>query len=489
MSAWGFALALTAAAQAGSVDIHGFGAESIGRGIGGVAVPDGAKTVFRNPALLQSLSWAEASVGYGVYRGAFPKAPPVHWDTNRDGYLDELDDGLQLPAERPRSDGVSVTIGRNVGSKVGIALNAFFPSDQILRLRTTEPALPSWVMYGNRTQRVELGLGLGAELYKGLSLGVSTELIAKARYRIYGTLDIAIGGADEGTTAPGDLLDEVRVDVHEMTLDLVPRFIPLAGFHWDVGVLLPALEGLDLGVAWRGSSGIPVDADIDLQLNGALQDMGDLETMNIALVMPVELSIYDHYVPERWSFGAAYQPEGWPLVYVDVHRTQWAQMRVNVAHVTDSAIRSQLFQVEEDLIDDANQYSATFTNTTSVHTGMEVDLPGINTGGKAGRIESVIRLGLAHIPSPLQSQSDGTTFLDADRILFAGGFGLTHQDPWGLVPGPVSWDFFYTRHQLASGELQPEAQPVLTAGAPVNGQAIPIGGHLWSAGMQFSVSF
>ena len=254
-------------------------------------------------------------------------------------------------------------------------------------------------------------------------------------------------------------------------------------------LLLPPLDGLALGVTWRGSSGIPVDADIDLQLNGALQDMGELDTMNIALVMPVELSIYDHYVPERWSFGAAYQRKGWPLFYVDVHRTQWSKMRVNVAHVTDSAIRSQLFQVEEGLIDDANDYSATFEDTTSVHTGTEVGLPGIETKGRAGRIEPVVRLGFAHIPSPLAAQSDGTTFLDADRILFSGGFGLTHKDPWGLVPGPVSWDFFFTRHQLASGELQPEAQSVLTAGASVNGQSIPIGGHLWSAGMQFSVSF
>ena len=372
---------------------------------------------------------------------------------------------------------------------MGFALNAFFPADQILRLRTTEPALPSWVMYGNRTQRVELGLGIGAEIFKGLSIGVSTELIAKARYRIYGTLDIAVGGAEEETAATGELLDSVRVDVHEMTLDLVPRFIPLAGFHWDVGDLFPVLDGLDVGVAWRGSSGIPVDADIDLQLNGTLQDMGELEPMNLALVMPVELSIYDHYVPQRWSFGLAYQREDWPLVYVDVHRTYWSKMRVNVAHVTESAIRSQLFQVEEDLIDDANEYSATFEDTTSVHTGTEITLPSIDTRGKAGRIKPVLRLGFAHIPSPLSSQSEGTTFLDADRILFAGGFGITHRDPWDLVPGPVAWDFFYTRHQLASGELRPESQPVLTAGAPVNGKAIPIGGHLWSAGMQFSVSF
>ena len=64
MSVWGIALALTAAARAGSVDVHGFGAESIGRGIGGVAVPDGGRRCSNPPSC--SLLVGRASVGYGV---------------------------------------------------------------------------------------------------------------------------------------------------------------------------------------------------------------------------------------------------------------------------------------------------------------------------------------------------------------------------------------------------------------------------------------
>ena len=476
-------------AWAGSVDVFGFGAASIGRGQGGVAIADGGMTVFRNPALLQNLSMAEAVVGFSVNRGRFPDGPPVYWDTNQDGTIDVNDEGLEVRGEAPHSDGLTLSIGRHVGKKVGLALNAFLPTDQFLRLRTTEPSLPSWVMYGNRTQRFEIGIGLGAELYRGLSLGVGTEMVAKARYQIRGTLDVAVGGLEEGDETPEDLIDQVRVDVHEMTLNLVPRFVPIVGAHWDAGVLVPALEGLSAGVVWRGSSGFPITADIDLQLNGEVSGLGDLESMGVALVMPVELSIYDHYVPERWSFGAAYEFKSTSRVYVDVHHTRWSGMRVNVAHVTESAVRSQLFQVEGDLVEDGNVYKAQFEDTLSVHTGTEVSLPGIETKGQAGTIRPVARAGFAYIPSPLINQGGGTAFLDADRMLFTAGFGVIHGDPFGLVPGDVAWDVFYTRHHLASGELMPVAAEDSIAGMPVDGAPIPVGGALWSFGLQFSVNF
>ena len=112
------------------------------------------------------------------------------------------------------------------------------------------------------------------------------------------------------------------------------------------------------------------------------------------------------------------------MFYVDVHRTQWAQMRVNVAHVTDSAIRSQLFQVEEDLIDDANQYSAS-TNTTSVHTGTEVDLP----ASTRGWLDALSWSFVSALPtSPVHSShSRAGPIPGRGPDLFAGGFGLTHQ--------------------------------------------------------------
>ena len=476
-------------ADAGSIDTYGFGAASIGRGMGGVSVADGSMTVFRNPALLQKLEWAEASVGFAFQRGAFPQSPPVYWDTNRDGSINANDEPLEMPGGGQQTDGLTLSIGRHVGPKAGIALNAFLPTDQFLRLRTTEPALPAWVMYGNRSQRFELGVGFGVELYKGLSLGVGTELIAQAKYRINGTLDVAAGAVQNESDTAQDLIEYVRVDVHEMTLDLIPRFVPVAGFHWDVGTLFSELDGLNLGVAWRGSSGIPVSADIDLQLNGSLNQLGDLGDLGLSIVMPVELSIYDHYVPERWSFGASYEREGWPLIYIDLHRTLWSGMKVNVAQVTESAIMSQVFQVEENLVEDENQYSVAFSDKWSFNTGTEVTLPALKTKGKAGDVVPILRAGFGYFPSPLVEQGRGSSFVDSDRMMFATGLGIRHLDPFGLVPGPVGWDIFYTRHALAEGSLTPEPSEHTMAGIPVDDASIPIGGSLWSFGFQFSVSF
>ena len=469
--------------------MYGYGAASIGRGMGGVSVADGAMTVFRNPALLQQMDWAEATVGYTFQRGSFAQSPPVQWDTNRDGSIDSSDSPLEVPENGIETDGLTLSIGRHVGQKAGIALNVFVPTAQFLRLRTTEPSLPAWVMYGNRSQRFEIGVGFGVELYKGLSLGVGTELVSKARYRINGTLDVAAAGAESGDQDPEDLIEYMRVDVHEMTLDLVPRFVPLAGFHWDVGTLVPTLVGLNLGFSWRGSSGFPVSADIDLQLNGALNQVGELGNLGASVVMPVELSIYDHYVPERWTIGVSYEREGLPLFYVDLHRTLWSGMKVNVAHVTESAIKSQVLQVEEDLVEDQNRYSVSFADKWSFNTGMEVTLPAFMTSGKAGDITPILRAGFGYFPSPLTAQGRGSAFVDADRLMFAGGLGVRHLDPFGLVPGPVGWDVFFTRHQLAKGELTPEPSENSNAGIPVDGKAIPIGGSLWSLGLQFSVSF
>jgi long-subunit fatty acid transport protein len=474
---------------AGPVDIYGYGAASIGRGQGGVSIADGGMTVFRNPALLQGLEWAEASAGFGLFRAEFPTSPKVYWDTNQDGVLDSSDSPLSVNPDSPEADGMSLSMARNVGDKMGIALNAFLPTSRLMRFGTTEPTLPTWVMYGNRTQRVDLSVGAGVELYKGLSVGAAVEVTAMARYQISGTIGVGVGAASSEEDELGDLVDDVTVDIHQMTLDLVPRMVPIFGFHWDVGRLFDPLDGLQLGSSWRAESGIPVDAAIDLQLNGSIQNLGELNDMAVTLVMPIEFSVFDHYIPERWSIGASYQHKGKSLVYVDFHHTKWSGMEVNVARVTASAIRSQLFDVKEDLVDDANDYNAVFKDTQSIHTGTEIHLPVISTNGNAGDIVPIVRAGIALVPSPLVSQDAGSAFLDSDRMLFSFGAGVIHEDPTLLLPGPIQWDLFYTSHLLAEGSLAVADAGTMRPGAPVNGEPMPIGGSLWSAGMQLTVSF
>jgi long-subunit fatty acid transport protein len=476
-------------ALAGSVDTYGFGAQSIGRGQGGIAIPDGALTAMRNPALLQDLEMAQAVIGYGVFRSSFDSVPPLYWDTNRDGRIDGSDNPLYVQPDAANADALTIAIGRHVGKRFGLAFNGLVPTDRLLRLRTIEPAMPNWIMYGNRSQRYEFALGFGLEAYKGVSIGAAVELIARARYRVNATLRAGVSGAQEGDESVADLVDTVELDIHDMTLDLVPAFVPVLGIHWDVGKLLPPLEGLAIGAVYRGESGLPIDVDIDIQVDASVSSMGELDPLLLSLALPIEVEIFDHYVPERWSWGLAYKYKDAARAYVDVHHYSWSRMRLNIAKLTSAEVRSEMLQLGDGSVSDGNAYTVRFRNTTEVHTGVEGWIPKIALKGPAEYVQFVARTGFGYAPSPLVTQGAATNFLDADRMLFAGGLGINHMDPFELVPGPVSWDLFITFHRLASGNMkQPGAGPD-RPGSPVDGAAIPIGGHLWSTGVQWSVDF
>ena len=476
-------------AIAGPVDIYGFGAQSIGRGQGGIAIADDSTTVFRNPALLQDLKMAEAVLGFGVYRSSFSLVPPLYWDTNQDGLIDDQDDPLRVQPDASNADALTLSIGRNVGKRFGLAFNGFVPTGSLLRFRTIEPAMPNWVMYGNRSQRYEFALGFGARVWRGLSLGAATEIVARARYRVSADIYAGANASQEGAEETSDLIDEVVIDVHDMTLDLVPSFVPIVGLYADAGEWVPSLEGLTAGLVYRWPSGLPIEVDLDIQINGALTGLADFEPMLLTLALPAQLQIFDHYVPGRLSWGLAYGYRDMGRVYMDVHHTQWSAMRLNVAKLTAAEINSELLQIGADSVVDGNAYEVEFSDTTSLHMGAEGFLPAIQVKGPAKELDIVVRGGFGYIPSPLVSQGESSIFLDADRVLFAGGLGFTHQDPLNLVPGPVSWDVFFTLHTLASGELKPVDAGPERPGSPVNGQAVPIGGNLWSTGAQWSVEF
>ena len=320
--------------------------------------------------------------------------PDVYWDTNRDGTLDGTDAPLSLLSQAPNADGMTLSMARNIGDRVGVAINGFFPSKRLMMFGTTEPSLPTWVMFGNRTQRVDLSLGLGAELFKGLSLGASVEVVAMARYQILGTIDVGVGASETEEDDMGDLVDDIVVDIHEMSLDIIPRAIPIFGFHWDVGRLIEVLDGAHLGASWRAASGIPIDAKLDLQVNGTLADLGELEEMSLTIVMPVELIF----------LIIMFRPVGlWCRVPIQKMALGVCRCASNamVGHAGQCGTRHRICDSEpgfqsgrRHLVDDANQYTALFSDTTDVHAGTEIYLPTIDTQGKANSLEPVLRFGL-----------------------------------------------------------------------------------------------
>jgi long-subunit fatty acid transport protein len=482
-------LGFIGSAAAGPVDIYGFGAQSIGRGQGGIAIADGSTTVFRNPALLHGLKMAESVIGYGLYRSAFAEVPPLYWDTNQDGFVDGNDDPLSMQPGSPSADAISFAIGRNVGNRFGMAFNGFVPTGSLLRFQTIEPSMPNWVMYGNRSQRYEFAVGVGGELFRGVSVGAATEMVARARYRLNASITAGASVAEDGEGQAADLLDTIVIDVHDMTLDLVPSFVPILGLHLEAGEWAPELAGLTAGLVYRGSSGVPIDVDIEVQINGSLSEVADFDPMMLALAMPAQFKIFDHYVPARVSAGVAYQYRDFGRVYADVHRTRWSEMQLNVATLTAAEVNSELLQVGAAGIADGNAYSVSFEDTWSTNVGGEIFLPTIPVQGDADALDIVIRGGFGLVPSPMRNQGKQSAFLDSDRMLFAGGLGFTHRDPFGLVPGPVSWDAFFSYHRLADGFLTPVDAGPHRPGSTIGGRAIPLGGNLWSTGAQWSVEF
>jgi hypothetical protein len=476
-------------ALAGPVDVFGFGADSMGRAGSGVALAASPSGVFANPAGMARMPRSELMLGYSLQRGDFADLPGLRWDTNQDGLISDSDAPLRLDSDPLPADGLSFALGRPVGKRFGVALAGFVPTRGLLRIHTFEPSLPTWFLYENRLQRYELILGFGWEQLPGVHIGGAVELITRARYQLTATMDAKVRGAQEGDSDAGQLIGPIVFDAHEMVIDLVPSYAPIVALHWDVGEAIPPLEGLELGGTWRGAVGLPVDVQVDLQANIDVQDVGDLDPLTIPVVAPFHLSVYDHYVPSRLALGVGYvHPGGRGQVGLDLVRTAWQEMQLNVAHTVSAEVQTPLVQIAEGTIEDGNALSVELRPVWSIRGGGEWWLPPLSTDGRWGTLRLGLRGGGGLEPSPLVSQTSQSSLLDADRFLVAGGLGLQHADPFGIVGGPVNWDAFAQLHRYAEGELQ-VGGGADRPGRPVGDVPIPIGGHLLAAGMQWSFEY
>ncbi len=479
---------LIGTALAGPVDLVGFGSPGMARAGGGVALVDGAQTAFLNPALLQDMESTQLMVGAFLLRGSMRPMPGVWWDTNRDGLIDDSDPPLSVEVDPDPADAISIALGRPIGGRFGLAFNATVPVRRLLRIQTFEPSLPVYPMLSNTAQRFDMALGFGWEQLPGLSIGGAVQVIARSRFSLTTTLDLHLRGAEEGDTGVEALISELSLDPHLMTVDIVPALAPMAALHWDVGRVAPALEGLALGATWRASTGVPVDVEVDLQANVQVEDVGELGPMGLTLLAPLRLVVFDHYLPEQWAFGAAYRREDRFVLFLDGRHTRFGPMQLSVAQVVDSEVRSQLLGDASVPIEDGNPAGGELRNTTSVRGGGELTLPRWEPGQGLGWLQGVVRLAAGYEPAALRAQGASTALLDADRLLLAGGLGVAHGDPFDLVAGPVRWDLHVQAQVLGEGQLAVDTTPY-RAGAPVDGGSLPIGGTLWTAGLQTSIDY
>ncbi len=469
-------------ARAVPIDAFGYGAQSIGRGTGGMAMTTDTEGLFVNPAALTHMTAPQLAVGYAAHRFALDPVPDVLWDTNRDGVIDDTDTPLSVQPASEAADGIMIGLGRPIGKRVALGVALWEPAGRIVRIHSFEPSIPTYFMYENRPHTIQLAVGAGVEIGGGLSIGAAVYLGAGAEFHLVGTLSVTASAPEEGEQL-GDVVGGAVLDVHELTLDTVPRAAPILSADWDPGQLAPALEGLRIAVGWRGSTRLDIVADVDVQANINVEDVGSLEPMVITALLPISMGVIEHWLPPRISGGIAYSRPRVAGMF-DVHRTAWDSLELNIAHVEPTTVETQLLQLTDATITDGNAVAVEMRATVGLRAGLEVTPLLRETEGRLGPVTGVLRVGGGLEPSPLVAQGADTRLLDADRVLLTGGGGLTHDGPLEVF-GRVRWDAFYARNILASGELAPGSG----AGSPADGSAIPVGGSYWSAGLQTTVTF
>lgn len=474
------------------MDTFGPGAASTGLGGGGIAMPRDAGAVFLNPGILTRSPFRnETLLGYQLVRTELTPFPSLWWDTNADGLLDESDAPLETQPDYVPGDGLLFATNHRLGRKVGVGAALFLPHDRILSLNTFDASLPHYPFYDSQLQFYAVVLAAAVEVAPGVALGAGARMIPWARYDIAATIDATVTQADPEDQDALDLITDVRVDVHEMNLLLVPSLAPFVGLHWDVGALVPALQGVQVAGTWRGDVGLPVQVTGDVRVNVTAEDLGELGDILIPVTAELGLDVYDHYLPEQRAVGVCLTVVPWLTGYVDLRQTLWSRMNVNVAQVVQVDVTTPLWTLDEGFWDDGNPYEVTWADTWSWRGGAEYVPPPVHMAGPMDHLQFRVRGGGGIEPSPLVSQTADTAFLDADRMVLAGGLSAEHMDPFKSATH-VRWDLFYQDQILGSGQYTRPEPGVPTAGYPregdpEGGSSIPVGGHIWTAGAQLQV--
>jgi len=343
-------------------------------------------------------------------------------------------------------------------------------------------------MYDNRPNTYYMSLGFGWQQLSGVTVGGAVELSAKARYQISATLSGTVTEPSSDSESIQEVTN-VTLDVHEMTLELAPDYAPVASLLIHPGEWNPRLKGLAFGLVYRGSTGLPVDVEVDLQMDVGVEEFGELGDMGFAALAPFQLAFFDHYVPSRLSFGAAYQLQETLLVYTDLRWTQWSKMSLNIAQVTGGEVEAPLIAPEGIPIEDSNAYYLKTKDTWDLRMGMELNLPVIPISESFGSLKPHFRGGYALTPSVLEELGPNVSLMDTSRATYTAGFGLDHGSPFGWLEGPISWDSYFQLHHFIPSTLTVSYSEKYQPGAPINGDQINMNGNLKAGGIQARIQY
>ncbi len=413
----GLALALCAViasplpARAGSFDLFGFGARSIGLGGAGTATADDYTSVFYNPANL-------------VNRKAIHLGAEVL--TTIPSLRITLDDptGETAPIEADSFSGLGLGVlfplGGKIDYRLAFGLVIYFPTDSLIRIDAVDPLVPRWYVWDTLADKLQILLGVGVELTDWLSLGIGAQSLAN----IEGRTDFGV-----------DPVNEVFPH-RDIRVNIINTAAPIAGLR--LGPFGGPFEGLRFGVSWRAALQIAFQLPISL-------DFGEL--LDVALIVDGQAL----YTPHTLSFAAAWDiPDTAWMVSLEGRWWGWSG-------APDPALDLDL-DIAGELIEALGLGEAIdFVPGPSVFPQLR-DTWSVHAGAEVWANEHIVgRAGYSFRQTPVPPQPGVSNYVDNDAHTISVGLGLTHPDPLNLDEHPVTFEVSAAYSLLPSTRTEKES--------------------------------
>jgi long-chain fatty acid transport protein len=422
---------------AGSTDAYGFGPRSSAlAGAVSADVRDGS-AVFYNPAGLALAERTELIAGFAhaSYR-------------------------LDLSGQEARLDSLSVLqasiLARGDVLKVPFAfgLALALPNGHLSKMRSLRDGEPSWVLYQNLPELVDLGADVAFRPFERVAVGGGIGFLAATRgaFDVTGVVPLSDGKGSEYDA-------KLR---HEVDADLTSVRFPV------LGVVASPIERLSVAAAYRG------EARLEQHIAGVLAGNVDALFFRIPVRYAFETDTVTAFLPRQVVLGAHYAFTSAFSANIDLAWQQWSRY--------------------------PNPVSATSTSVDAqVPAGLPVNLPpstaaapSIDPGFGDRWVPSVaaeyawpvrpcfelaLRGGYRYERSPAPRRQPASAFVDGDRHVVAVGTGLAFRDLAAWLPPSVRFD-------LEAG-LSEWPSTVVQAGAV----GIAAGGSAWSTSASLTLGF
>ena len=444
----------TASANVG--EVFGFGSKI--RSLGGAGVAGGADpfSAYHNPAALGMGTDKRLLFSYGLV-SMTPSFLPISNVVTSNSFIGDNVAGsptsgnIDMTSYRP-------TFGQEVGFsyqlfpdtyKLTLGIATFLPLSQLAYMDTGEAYQPEYVLYRSRTQRPQIDMGVGADLGRGVHVGLGLNFAFSL------TADATVFINTKSNSASS----------MKFASSVKPKISPFLGFLYTP----PESSAYTLGAVVR----FPAVSDATMTLKSAARAMGPLGALDFNFM--ANSAIY--YDPWTLELGGSLEHFGFGRFYAQIDYQVWNQFQPPALLVNQPDVSSPPSTV----LAPGSVPALPLLNVVIPRIGEEITLSDVAT----------IRAGYAYRPSFLATPPNGAgNYLDPPKHMASLGLGLKYKH-FLIFETATLLDFNLSYHVLVTQHITKTTgnEAADLTDSKIGSPGYDAGGNIYGGGVTLSLAF